>query len=288
MSIEIAKKNNKRVIYVIATPIGNLEDITYRAVRILKEVDIILCEDKRVTIKLLEKYGIKSRLITFNKLNEKKNIENIISLIDSGKTIALVSDAGTPLISDPGASLVSVSRANNIKIVPIPGPSSLTTFLSVCGLEVKDFLFVGFLPDNKSEREKIISSFKDRSSLIILFVAPHDIERYLNEIHLIYSDVNVLFAREMTKIYEEFWFGNISDLIRNLESMTMKGEMVLGLFMGSFSLELEEKGYDEDYLFYKMKTLVDGGESLKQASKQIGKEYSVESRKLYSLFLSRK
>ena len=139
------------VLYVVATPIGNLEDITLRALRVLKEVDYILCEDKRITSKLLNKYAIKSTLIKYHKFNEQKESENILSLLNSGKKIALVSDAGTPLISDPGESLIYEALKNRIKVSPIPGPSSLTSALSLCPFASLEFLFIGFLPHKKSK-----------------------------------------------------------------------------------------------------------------------------------------
>src|SRR3990167_2262652 len=147
------------MLYIVATPIGNLEDITLRALRILKEVDFILCEDKRVTTKLLNKYEIKSNLISLHKYNEQKLINHVLSILQAGKNAAIVSDAGTPLISDPGLSLISSLQENDIKVVSIPGPSALTGALSICPLKTNEFLFAGFLPESKTERKKLIESF---------------------------------------------------------------------------------------------------------------------------------
>ncbi|MBI2995349.1 MAG: 16S rRNA (cytidine(1402)-2'-O)-methyltransferase [Candidatus Melainabacteria bacterium] len=215
------------ILYIVATPIGNLEDITLRALRILKEVDYILCEDKRITVRLLNKYEIKSKLISLHKYNEEKSTQEILSLLKEGKNIALVSDAGTPLISDPGSRLITHLRKNNIKIISIPGPSSLTSALSACGFDLREVLFLGFLPAKKSKREKIISSLKERAKVVVIFVAPHDLKKYLLEIYNIYPDIKIFYSREISKIYEENWSGNIKDLVLQLEAKPLKGEIVL-------------------------------------------------------------
>ena len=219
----------KGILYVVATPIGNLEDITLRAIRILKEADFILCEDKRQTVKLLNKYEIKSKLISFHKFNEEKIQNEVLSLLNSGKSLALVSDAGTPLISDPGSKLVLACHENKIKVISIPGSSSLTGALSVSGLDLKEFLFVGFLPGKKSKRKRLIASFNERSKNVVLFVGPHDFKKYINEIYEIFSDINVFYGRELTKIHEESWFGNIKELISNLNEFKAKGEIIFCL-----------------------------------------------------------
>lgn len=220
---------NETVLYIVATPIGNLEDITLRALRILKEVDFILCEDKRITVRLLNKYDIKTKLISFHKFNEINEFEHVLTLLKQGKNIALVCDSGTPLISDPGCKLVSGLKERNIKIVPIPGPSSLVCALSLFGIKSNEFLFIGFLPPKRSKRRKIIASLKDRAKTVILFVAPHDFKKYLKEISDFYPDINVFYARELTKIYEEDYKGIIKDLLNEIENKTIKGEIVLGL-----------------------------------------------------------
>ena len=224
-------KSNKTSgsLYVVATPIGNLEDITLRALRILKEVNYILCEDKRITTRLLAKYEIKTKLISFHKFNEIKIIDDILSMLDSGKNIALVSDAGTPLISDPGCQLISSAINNKITTVPIPGPSALSTFLSIFPLRLKEFLFLGFLPHKKSKRRKILELLKSRTETAILFIGPHDFSKYLKEIHELYPDVEIFYARELTKIYEEHWFGNVKELLNIIENKNIKGEITLCL-----------------------------------------------------------
>lgn len=216
-------------LYVVATPIGNLEDITLRALRVLKEVDYILCEDKRVTIRLLNKYAIKTKLISCHKFNEEKITNYVLDLLKSGNNIALVSDSGTPLISDPGSNLIAVLNKNNIRVIPIPGSSALSTALSVFPGGVKEFLFLGFLPGRRSRRIKKISTLKERADIVVLFVAPHDFKKYLSEIYEFYPDVKIFYGRELTKIYEETWAGNIKELIEKLNSKDLRGEIVLFL-----------------------------------------------------------
>ena len=278
------KQEKIGTLYVVATPIGNLEDITLRALRILKEVDCVLCEDKRVTAKLLNRYQIKTKLISFHKFNESKSIADIVSLISSGKNIALVSDGGTPLISDPGSNLISVLIKNNIKIFSIPGPSALTSAFAISPFVGNEFLFLGFLPSQKSKREEIISSLKERSKVAILFVAPHDLNKYLLEIQSFYSDIEVSYARELTKIYEEHWLGKINNLIELVEKKKLKGEIVLFLYFNNAPLV----SLDSDVIVNEMKSYISSGSSLKDASKIIAKKVNLSSKSLYNLYLKAK
>lgn len=275
-------------LYVIATPIGNLEDITLRALRVLKEVDVILCEDKRVTTKLLNKYEIKSNLIGFHKYNEQKLINHILSILQSGKNVAIVSDAGTPLVSDPGLDLISFLRENNITVVPIPGPSALISALSICPLKVNEFLFIGFLPENKMEREKLISSFNERANMVILFIAPHDFNKYLKEIYNIYPSIEVFYARELTKFYEENWLGSIKDLLDSVEKKKLKGEIVLCLNFTSKDENNKNLVKDNKEIINNIEGYIANGYSLKEASKLLAKHHKLSSKDLYGLYLKTK
>ncbi len=277
--------NKAGILYVVATPIGNLEDITLRALRILKEVDFILCEDTRVTVKLLNKYEIKTKLISFHKFNEKSKLEYVLSLLTSGKNLALVSDAGTPLISDPGLELISYLRNNNLSIVPIPGPSSLTSALSVCPFNSNEFLFLGYLPDNKSIRKKLLISLKMRANLVLLLIPPHDLKKHLKEIYNSYPNIDVFYAREITKIYEDFWCGKISNLLEVVEKKNLKGEIILGLYFENIETAQNKTEENQSEILDRMKALISKGTSLKESSKMIGKEYNVSSNKLYNLYL---
>lgn len=276
--------NSPGKIFVVSTPIGNLEDITFRAVRVLKEVDFILCEDTRITQKLLNHYEIKTKLIPYHKFNESQIVDSCLSLLKDKKNIALVSDAGTPLISDPGMKLIAKSREKGVNVFSIPGPSSLTAALSVFGEDFKDFLFVGFLPEKKSEREKLIKSFSSKSDFILLFVAPHDFKKYAEEVFNFYPESYIYYSRELTKLYEDFWCGNIADLINKLnkDEIVLKGEIVVGL-----KINLPEIKPDSEKLLKKIDQLVSSGISLKEASKLVSKEYSMSSKGLYDSYLKK-
>lgn len=279
----IILNNMVKSIYVVATPIGNLEDITLRALRILKEVDYILCEDKRVTSRLLNKYKIKTKLISFHKFNESKTIDYVLDLLGGGNTIALVSDAGTPLVSDPGGKLVSKAHEKGIKVIPIPGASALSSTLSASGFELNDFLFVGFLPGQKLKREKLILSFKERSNNVVLFVAPHDLKKYLNEIFKEYPDVHIFYARELTKMYEEIWAGSVENLINKIKENNTKGEIVLMLNFGNVKNKTVELSQLE--ILGKLKKYTKEGFSLKEATKILGEELEMPRKYLYDLYV---
>ena len=277
--------NDLGILYVVAMPIGNLEDITLRALRILKEVDYILCEDKRVTIKLLNKYDIKTNLIAFHKFNETKQVEYILSLLEKNKKIAIVSDAGTPLISDPGLKLVSQLLKNNYKIYPIPGPSALTCALSICPLFENEFLFVGFLPNNKTKRENLIKNIADRANLAVIFVAPHDLLNYLEEICKIYPNAEVFLTREMTKIYEEYQYCLIKDLIEKVKNKKVKGEIVLFIRPNRYK---EYKSKSKEELLNELNKKIKSGFSLKEASGLIALENNLSKKEIYNLFIKDK
>ncbi len=273
------------VLYVLATPIGNLNDITLRALQILKEVDFIFCEDKRVTIKLLNKYQIKSKLVPFHKFNESSQANLILSYLQASKNIALVSDAGTPLISDPGSTLISFLMESKIKIVPIPGPTALIAALSTYPFPLENFLFLGFLPSSKSQREKLIASLKGRAQNVVIYVAPHDFDRYIKEIYVVYPDIKVFYGREITKLYEEFWSGSIKELVGNLDAKKIKGEIVLCLYFDKSENQSTEYKPTKEELINAMKKLKEEGASLKEASKILSKKFDLSSKFLYDMYL---
>ena len=204
-------KDNKNGLYIVSTPIGNLKDITLRALAVLKESDFILCEDTRISKNLLNKYEIKSKLISNHKFNEKKNTLQIIEYLKRGKIISLISDAGTPTISDPGSVLVNECIKNNIKIIPIPGPSAVAAAISISGFSDK-FFFYGFLPDKK---QQIINEFKklsELSSTLVFFVSPKKINKIIPEIKKFFRNRKIVICREITKLYEEFLRANVDEL----------------------------------------------------------------------------
>ena len=211
-------------LYIVSTPIGNLDDITLRAVNVLKKSDIILCEDTRHSIKLLNHLKIKKRLISYHKFNEKKQIESVIEHINKGKILSLISDAGTPLLSDPGKLLLNECLKRQFKIVPIPGVSSITTAMSVSGYDDK-FLFYGFLPKKEGELENVLNTLSKLNYSQIFFVPAVKINFYLKIMKKHYFDRKIMIAKEITKIHEEFFRDSIKDI--KLFNPTLKGELTI-------------------------------------------------------------
>ena len=211
-------------LYIVSTPIGNLEDITMRALEVLRGSDIILCEDTRRSIKLLNHYKIKKKLISYHKFNEKKQTLNIIEYINQGKILSLISDAGTPLLSDPGRILINHCIKNKIDIVPIPGVSSITTALSVSGFDDK-FLFYGFLPKTEGETSRVLSKLSAHEYTQIFFVSAQKINMYLKKFREFFGGRKIMIAKELTKIHESFYRNEI-DKIR-LFDKKLKGELTI-------------------------------------------------------------
>ena len=211
-------------LYIVSTPIGNLDDITFRAIEVLKQSDIILCEDTRRSLKLLNHLKIKKRLISYHKFNEKKQASNLIEYINQGKILSLISDAGTPLLSDPGRLLVNLCIENKIKIVPIPGVSSITTAMSISGYK-DQFLFYGFLPKTDNELEKVLTSLSQNSFSIIFFIPALKINFYLKKFKKHFSGRKLVIAKELTKIHETFFRDKIDDI--QLFQNKLKGELTV-------------------------------------------------------------
>jgi len=211
-------------LYIVATPIGNLEDITLRAVRIFKEVEAIACEDTRRTAKLLNKYEIRKRLISYFQPRERQRIPEILALLKAGKSVALVSDAGTPGISDPGFPLIREALKEGIRVVPVPGPSALTAALSASGLPTHRVLFAGFPPPKNEATRKLLVSLKDEEATLIFYLPVRRIPEFLHLILDTLGDRRTVIAREITKIHEEFIRGAARELVEAASKRTFKGE----------------------------------------------------------------
>jgi len=218
---------SKGRLYIVATPIGNLEDFTFRALRILKEVDFIACEDTRQTIKLLNKYEIKKRLISYYQPREQRRIPRIIQILKEGKEIALVSDSGTPGLSDPGFRLVKEAIKEAIKIIPIPGASALTSALCASGLPTDKFLFIGFPPAKKEAAKKELIALKNEEATLVFYLPSRKIQFFLGLIEETLGNREVVIAREMTKVYEEFLRGKTKELVERLKNINLKGETTI-------------------------------------------------------------
>lgn len=273
----------KGKIYLVATPIGNLEDITFRAISILKDVDIIAAEDTRHTLKLLNYYEISKPLISYHRHNEDVKSDVLIEKILNGQNIAIVTDAGTPGISDPGEEIVKEAIKNNIEIIPIPGACAFVNAIIASGLNTKQFSFYGFLPMNKKLRKKAFENILKENKTIIIYEAPHKLQKTLQDILDNIGDINCVIAKELTKIHETFFRGKISELINNFESP--KGEYIILLDLNNTVKEendFENMSVEDQYKFYKNQ-----GIEKKEIIKLIAKNKKVPKNDIYKIFLDR-
>ena len=211
-------------LYIVSTPIGNLDDMTFRALEVIKNSDIILCEDTRRSLKLLQHFNIKKKLIPYHKFNEKKEVNKIIKYINEGKILSLISDAGTPVISDPGLLLIKECVKQNINVSPIPGVSSIVAAMSVAGFSDK-FIFYGFLPKAEKELNKVLLQLKDLDFSIVFFIPANKINFYLKIFKISFEGRDIMIAREMTKIYESFYRGSLSSI--KMFDKSLKGELTI-------------------------------------------------------------
>lgn len=272
-------------LYLVATPIGNLEDITFRAINTLKEVDIIAAEDTRHTLKLLNHYEISKPLISYHRHNEDVKSDVLISKLLEGQNIAVVTDAGTPGISDPGEEIVKEAIKNSIEVIPIPGACALINALIVSGLNTKSFAFYGFLPLNKKNREDALNKIKKENKTVILYEAPHKILKTLQDILNFIGDVSCVLAKEITKIHEEYNRGKISEIIDKLsEKESIKGEFVilldLNLCITKETDDIVNKSIEEQYNYYKLQGL-----EKKEIIKRIAKNKNVPRNEIYKQFI---
>lgn len=271
-------------LYLVATPIGNLEDITLRAIRILKEVDFITAEDTRHSLKLLNHLEISKPLISYHRHNEDVKTELLIDKLKDGKNIALISDAGTPVICDPGETIVKEAIKENIEVISIPGACALVNALITSGLDTKEFCFLGFLSINKKIRKEKLEEIKKENRTIILYEAPHKIKETLKDLSNILEDRQVVIARELTKIHEEFIRGTINQIIERYTEP--KGEHII-IIEGSKIIKQEEEKeklismtIEEQYKYYEKK-----GFSKNEIIKKIAKDRNVNKNEIYQLFI---
>ena len=220
------------ILYVVATPIGNLEDLTERASRILREVDLVACEDTRHTRKLLNHVGSGVPAVSYHEHNETTRAPEILKRLLAGEQVALVSDAGTPLVSDPGYRLVALCRKEGVAVIPVPGPSSVTAALSVCGLPTDRFLFLGFPPKRASALREYLSEAASVAATLVFYVGPHDLVSFLRAVVEHIGDRDVFLVREMTKVFETAYSGAASAVLRQAESEAPKGEYTLVIETG--------------------------------------------------------
>ena len=271
-------------LYLVATPIGNLEDITLRALRILKEVDYIAAEDTRNTLKLLNHFEIKKPLISNHRHNEEEREDGLIEKLKEGKNIAVVSDAGTPGISDPGEVIVKRAIEENIEVIPVPGACAMINALICSGISTKEFEFFGFLPLNKKLRKEKLNEIKNSNKTVIIYEAPHKMKSTLEDLKEILEDRNIVLARELTKIHEEFIRKNIDELLNDIDKL--KGEMILIIERNSVIENEENKlnilSLEEHYKFYENKGL-----NKKEIIKKIAKDRNLNKNEIYMYFLNK-
>lgn len=276
----------KGTLYLVATPIGNLEDITIRALNVLKEVDLIAAEDTRHTLGLLNHFEISKPLISYYKETEKVKSPILVEKLLNGKNIALVSDAGTPGISDPGEEIVKEAIKNDIKIVPIPGACAFVNALIPSGMNTREFSFIGFLSANKKEKKDKLEELKYETKTLIFYESPHKLSNTLEAMLEILGDRNIVLARELTKIHEEFIRGKISTIIEQI--VDTKGEFVIIVEGNNISkkdkeiLDLNELTLEEHYKYYE-----NTGISKKEIIKKIAKDRNVNKNEIYQHFIDK-
>lgn len=271
-------------LYIVATPIGNLEDITLRAIKILEQVDIIAAEDTRHTLKLLNHLNISKPMISYHRHNEEVKTDELIKKLLEGKNIALVSDAGTPVISDPGEEIVKKCLENEIKVIPIPGPCAAITALIASGIDAKEFTFLGFLPLNKKNRKEKLEQIEKQTNTTILYEAPHKLIQTLEELRDITRERKIVLAKELTKIHEHYITGTAEELKNSIQEP--KGEHVIIIEKNEKTAEQEQKetlnklSLKEHYKYYE-----DKGLDKKEIIKRIAKDRNVSKNEIYKKFV---
>lgn len=270
-------------LYVVGTPIGNLEDISFRAIRILKEVDAIASEDTRHTGKLLHHFEIETQQISYHQHNHKQRASELITRLQQGQSLALVTDAGLPGISDPGYELVQLCVESDINVVPIPGPNAALTALTASGLPTDRFCFEGFLAAKGTERKEHIAQLETESRTFILYESPHRLRQTLQDLSTtLGADRQIVIARELTKLHETFWRGKIEDAIAQYQTQNPRGEYTL-IIAGK---PVTATVYTDDELRQALQNLVDQGISPSKASRQLAQTLCLPRRHLYQLSLA--
>ncbi len=263
-------------LYIVATPIGNLEDLTFRAVRVLREVDVIACEDTRQTRKLLDHYGIQTAAVSYHEHNEQARAEQLVGELEQGRNVAVVSDAGTPLIADPGYRIVEKARRLGIAVVPIPGPSAMLAGLSASGLPTDAFAFLGFLPAKSGQRRKALEEARGLGMTVIFYETPHRIVEALEDIAAVLGNAPVVLGRELTKVHEEFLSGSAAELHAELKGRAaVKGEFTVVIGKSEPVVEAAVPMEEE------VAQLMAGGMGRMDALKQVARRRGLSKREVY-------
>ena len=277
-----SKTNNiKSGLYLVSTPIGNLKDITFRAIETLKESDYILCEDTRISKNLLNKYGINSILISNHKFNEKKNLSKIINYLKTGKKISLISDAGTPVISDPGSILVNECIKKKINIFPIPGASAVASAISISGFSDK-FFFCGFLPDKRKQLLEELNKLANLNNSIVFYISSKKINKIIPDLKKYFNGREIIFCREMTKLYEEFIRKNVDEL--EIFEKEIRGELTVVISEKKQKNTSQDLGESDKIIIKKMLNKI----SIKEITEIISNEKKIPKKKIYNYCLKLK
>jgi 16S rRNA (cytidine1402-2'-O)-methyltransferase len=264
-------------LYIVATPIGNLEDLSFRAVRVLREADRIACEDTRHTRRLLDHYGIEKPLLSYHEHNEKERTEELLRELEEGRNVALVSDAGTPLIADPGYRIVHAARERGIPVSPIPGPSAVMAALSAGGLATDAFLFAGFLPAKTGARQRALEAWQSLEATLVFYEAPHRVVESLRAIAEVVGDRRVVVARELTKIHEEFLDGTAASIADTLEARpAIKGEFTIMVARAEQAPPPDPAGIEAE-----VAALVAAGTPRMDALKAVARRCGLSKREVY-------
>lgn len=268
------------ILYIVATPIGNLEDVTLRALRVLKEADLIAAEDTRHTRILLSQYDIRAPLISYHEHNEKIQAPKLVERLLRGESIALVSDAGTPAIADPGYRLIVEAIRAGVQVNPIPGPSALATVLSASGLPTDRFVFEGFLPAKKKERETKLQALLNETRTLVFYEAPHRLKESLGDMRRILGDRETVVAREVSKVHEEFLRGTIGEILARLGDREVRGELTVVVRGCAGRTQVSAAELEAE-----IQRLADGGTGMKEISEVLGERYQLAKRQVYQLAL---
>lgn len=267
-------------LYIVPTPIGNLEDVTFRAVRVLKEVDLIAAEDTRHSQVLLNHYDIRTPVTSYHEHNERSKARELVEQLRHGTSIALLTDAGTPMISDPGYRLVIEAIGAGVQIVPLPGPSAVTAALSAAGLPTDRFGFEGFLPAKKSARRSALQALKDDTRTLIFYEAPHRLKETLADMAEIFGNREVAIGREISKVHEEFLRGAIREILAKVEQQNVMGEITLVVQGAIGGAPVSEEG-----VISEIRQLTKSGMRVKEISELVGAHHGISKREVYRLAL---
>lgn len=269
-------ENGRPTLYLVPTPIGNLNEMNPRAIDILKQVDVIACEDTRTSGQLLKYFDIHNRLIAYHNFNEESSANGIMDLLEEGKDIALISDAGYPLINDPGQKIVSIATEAGFNVVPVSGPSAFLNALVASGLVAQPFIFIGFLPQSHSDRVKKLKEYQNYPMTMIFYEAPHRIEKCLKDCLEVFGDRKMTLARELTKMHEEFLRGSITEILEVIDEL--RGEMVIVM---DGNHDEPSKAIDMSDVVRMVNESIEAGMSTRDAIKDIASKTGIKKNKIY-------